>query len=142
MGICFTFGSLPAKAQENSHEHMHAQAADSLEHCYDETNPRFSMWGWCHQELHALGLIEELLRQVAPDQCCGGPYSGECRIAKVDWPGKRGFVNGRWIPFNYGDYGTQGTKRAIINEIKPGYAIVCSNAPGSQVYCVGFGGGL
>lgn len=43
---------------------------------------RFGWWGYRHAELHADGVIAELVEKSKPTNCCNGVWKGECRVTR------------------------------------------------------------
>lgn len=111
---------------------------------------RFSWWSFCHSKLHALGIIDELLKLNQGKSCCGSEDSGECRVTFVDMRTREAMVDGVIceIPKDVKPHPIENLSNDLIKSCSDkSLAVVCASAsnpdpalPGrcsSTIYCVG-----
>lgn len=113
--------------QTMPHDHPKTQAPE----------PKFSEWGYRHRELHAKGVIAEMLERTQGKNCCNGIESGECRISKVNVRERLAFVDGEWCPM---DSGTRITPLDTLTNVTDGeeeIAVVCASQSDRKVPCRG-----
>lgn len=135
-----------ALAQDHAH-HPLAQGGITEEtalpeRCYDQQNPNFSEYSFCHFELHELGFIRQILEQTRPNNCCDGSSGGECRMTIVDLTKDQAYIAHQWQGFV-----RKKVKIVPVQGLRVGFAIVCAGqylyeSTEYPVYCIGVPSGM
>lgn len=63
-----------------------------------ETETRYGYYGYRHEELHASGVIQELMNKTGT-QCCDGGMGGECRVTTIRFSPEgtwEAYIDGVW----------------------------------------------
>lgn len=98
-------------------------------------DPDFGYYGYRHEELHKMGVIDKLIEQ-SNKSCCDGGKGGECRVTDLRYGGPTGreaYLDGQWCQI------TPGVKIFTNIELPDGaFAVVCaakSNGSCPSNYC-------
>lgn len=59
----------------------------------------FGTYGYRHQEMHDLGVIQDLITRSGQN-CCDGGMGGECRVTQISTDGKFYRYNEQWCPLS------------------------------------------
>jgi len=108
---------------------------------------RFGWSGYCHAELHRLGLVQKLLDLTKSD-CCGGVLSDECRVTVINVQARTTVIDGVLCSI---------PKDIVIHQIpelrkvagcsEAAVAMICANKGSPQgqtcgaIYCAAYEGG-
>lgn len=124
----------PVTPYDNSAPHNHGKRPPG-----PQTNEekRFSYWGYRHKELHARGIIDELLERTKGKNCCNGIESGECRLAKVNVRERMAFVDGEWCPMHSDTKVEQLETMRDITDGNEEVAVVCASKSEGRKMCMG-----
>ncbi len=72
--------------------------ASALHVCAADEIP-FGTYGYRHHEMHALGVIDDLLKK-SKKSCCDSGLGGECRVTELSLDGKFYKYGNLWCPIS------------------------------------------